>query len=63
MTFQVVVAKINQERLANLQRVKPIIKKESRAERLMLLIYENQQKLIDAKRKPKRKWYQIFGKK
>lgn len=59
MTELVVVAKINQLRLSSRERKETIIK-QSRGERIMLLIYENQQKLINAK--TKRKWYQIFGK-
>ena len=57
MTNEVVKAKINQLRLDSSVRVEPI-KKESRGERILLLIYQNQQKLIDEKRK--RKWYQCF---
>jgi len=57
MTNEVVIAKINQLKLESSVRVKPI-KKESRGERIMYLIYETQQKLIDEKRK--RKWYQCF---
>lgn len=58
MTDLVVIAKINQIRLSSSVRKKPI--KLSRADRLKILIYENQQKLIDAKRK--RKWYQFWKK-
>lgn len=58
MTDLVVIAKINQIRLSSSVRQKPI--KLSRADRLKILIYENQQKLIDAKRK--RKWYQFWKK-
>jgi hypothetical protein len=56
MTDEVVLAKINQLRLSSVK-VEPI-KKESKADRILFLIYQNQQKLKDAKRK--RKWYQIF---
>ena len=58
MTEGVVIAKINQLRLERIS-VEPI-KKQSRAERILLLIYQNHQKLIDAK--TKRKWYHFFRK-
>jgi len=56
MTNEVIIAKINQLNLSN-QRVEHI-KKQTKGERILLLIFQNQQKIINAKRK--RKWYQIF---
>jgi hypothetical protein len=56
MTNEVIIAKINQLYLSN-QRVEHI-KKQTKGERILLLIFQNQQKIINAKRK--RKWYQIF---
>jgi len=54
MTEEVLIARINQVRL--LQTKEPIKKTMTRAERLMLLIYENQQKLNKETIK-KQKWY------
>jgi hypothetical protein len=52
MTNEVVIAKFNQLFLDSRVR-KETIKKQSRGERILLLIYQNQQKLIDEKRKRK----------
>jgi len=60
MTEEILLARVNQIRLMKID--EPIIKKTTRAERIMLLIYQNQQKLNNEPTK-KRKWYNyLFGK-
>jgi len=60
MTDEILLARVNQIRLMKID--EPIIKKTTRAERIMLLIYQNQQKLNNEPTK-KRKWYNyLFGK-
>jgi hypothetical protein len=60
MTDEILLARVNQIRLMKID--EPIIKKTTRAERIMFLIYENQQKLNNETTK-KRKWYNyLFGK-
>jgi hypothetical protein len=60
MTEEILLARINQARLLKIK--EPIKKKLTRADRLMALIIENQQKL-NKERTKKRKWYhRLFGK-
>ena len=57
MTDEIVLARVNQARLLKVD--EPIKKSISRAERIMLLIYQNEQ-ILNNETTKKRKWYHRF---
>ena len=60
MTDEILIARVNQAKLLKVD--EPIKKSISRAERIMLLIYQNEQ-ILNNETTKKRKWYKrLFGK-